>query len=321
MVDYYAVLEVSSDASQEAIKKSYRALVKKYHPDVTTFDKKYAREKTNALNEAYSVLSDADKRKSYDKQFFKKAEQPRPEPKTAYKSEKYKVRTDEPETEASVVIVRVINLCNDYYNRLERLVIFESGHEVQNFNICEDLSRKFFFEIAYDYQYLLNYDLMHGEVSDAVVTVLWKLALSYTWGNSYKNAEKNINMAYSIIEPSANYYYNFMRDREQIIEGAQKEKMNQFGFAPANKINVRSFILRSIGFFFVKSFTAILLLLIRMLLPFILIWLFLSYADGCMPKYKIVEPTTPKIDIRNLEIYPPNKRILESADNPNVIIK
>ena len=53
----------------------------------------------------------------------------------------------------------------------------------------------------------------------------------------------------------------------------------------------------------------------------ILIWLFLSYADGCMPKYKIVEPTTPKIDIRNLEIYPPNKRILESADNPNVIIK
>ena len=41
MVDYYAVLEVPSDASQEVIKKSYRALVKKYHPDVTTFDKKY----------------------------------------------------------------------------------------------------------------------------------------------------------------------------------------------------------------------------------------------------------------------------------------
>ena len=70
MPDYYAVLEVSFGASQEEIKKSYGMLIKKYHPDITQFDKKYSEEKTKILNEAYSVLSDAEKRKEYDKKYF-----------------------------------------------------------------------------------------------------------------------------------------------------------------------------------------------------------------------------------------------------------
>ncbi len=63
MIDYYALLEVSRDASLEQIKRSYRHLVRLYHPDVN----KQAREdRIRQLNEAYEVLSDLTKRAAYD---------------------------------------------------------------------------------------------------------------------------------------------------------------------------------------------------------------------------------------------------------------
>jgi len=63
--DYYETLGVSKDASQEDIKKAYRKLAKKYHPDVCPGDKK-AEEKFKEINEAYEVLGDPEKRKAYD---------------------------------------------------------------------------------------------------------------------------------------------------------------------------------------------------------------------------------------------------------------
>jgi curved DNA-binding protein len=63
--DYYAVLGVPRDATAEAIKKSYRKLALKYHPDKNPGDKK-AEEKFKEITEAYAVLSDAEKRKQYD---------------------------------------------------------------------------------------------------------------------------------------------------------------------------------------------------------------------------------------------------------------
>ena len=63
--DYYAVLGVKKDASVEEIKKAYRKLALKYHPDKNPGDKK-AEEKFKEITEAYAVLSDADKRRQYD---------------------------------------------------------------------------------------------------------------------------------------------------------------------------------------------------------------------------------------------------------------
>lgn len=62
--DYYDVLGVSRDASQEEIKKSYRKLARKYHPDVYKGEDADVRFKS--INEAYQVLSDPDKRARYD---------------------------------------------------------------------------------------------------------------------------------------------------------------------------------------------------------------------------------------------------------------
>jgi curved DNA-binding protein len=63
--DYYATLEVARDATEQDIKKAFRTLARKYHPDVAK-DKKNAEEKFKQINEAYEVLGDPEKRKKYD---------------------------------------------------------------------------------------------------------------------------------------------------------------------------------------------------------------------------------------------------------------
>jgi curved DNA-binding protein len=63
--DYYKILGVSKSASDEVIKKSYRKLAMKYHPDHTKGDKS-AEDKFKKISEAYAVLSDKEKRKEYD---------------------------------------------------------------------------------------------------------------------------------------------------------------------------------------------------------------------------------------------------------------
>ena len=64
--DYYEVLGVSKTATPDEIKKAYRSLAKKYHPDVSTEPKEVAEAKFKEVSEAYEVLSDEDKRRMYD---------------------------------------------------------------------------------------------------------------------------------------------------------------------------------------------------------------------------------------------------------------
>ncbi len=64
--DYYQILGVSRDATPDEIKKAYRKLAMKYHPDKVKGDKKPAEEKFKQISEAYAVLSNPQKKKEYD---------------------------------------------------------------------------------------------------------------------------------------------------------------------------------------------------------------------------------------------------------------
>lgn len=67
MKDYYELLELSKNASDETIKKVFRMLIKKNHPDLFEGkEKEEAEEKVKELNEAYAVLIDKEKREKYD---------------------------------------------------------------------------------------------------------------------------------------------------------------------------------------------------------------------------------------------------------------
>ena len=64
--DYYEVLGVSKSATDEELKKAYRRLAKKYHPDANLDNKEEAEKNFKEVNEAYEVLSDSQKRRMYD---------------------------------------------------------------------------------------------------------------------------------------------------------------------------------------------------------------------------------------------------------------
>src|SRR2546430_15912311 len=64
-IDYYKVLGIDRSATQEDIKKAYRKLARKLHPDLNPNDKE-AHKKFQQINEANEVLSDPEKRKKYD---------------------------------------------------------------------------------------------------------------------------------------------------------------------------------------------------------------------------------------------------------------
>lgn len=92
-MNYYELLQVREDASDEVIKMAYKALVKKYHPDTYEGDKAFAEMKMKEINIAYSTLSDTTKRAEYDF-FLRQQDAPKEQPISniteQYKSEKSK---------------------------------------------------------------------------------------------------------------------------------------------------------------------------------------------------------------------------------------
>lgn len=85
--NYYEILGVASDASQDEIKMAFRRLARRYHPDVNPNDQT-AEEKFKQINEAYDTLSDENKRQQYELKFFGASKRRRPSRYNGTKSRK-----------------------------------------------------------------------------------------------------------------------------------------------------------------------------------------------------------------------------------------
>lgn len=86
MVNYYDILEIHHEVSAEEIKRSFRTLIKKYHPDIHGPNKHWAETKTKTIIQAYKTLSDSTTRKQYDslyKQHIQTFKTPKPPKKTS----------------------------------------------------------------------------------------------------------------------------------------------------------------------------------------------------------------------------------------------
>ena len=71
MKNYYEILEVSKTSTQDEIKKSYKNLMRKYHPDLNKGnDKKFLTDMSAKINDAYDILGNVEKRKEYDEEVF-----------------------------------------------------------------------------------------------------------------------------------------------------------------------------------------------------------------------------------------------------------
>ena len=65
-MNYYDILEIEEDADSNSIKKAYKKLAKKFHPDLNPDNVELSEEKFKQINEAYHVLIDKDERRKYD---------------------------------------------------------------------------------------------------------------------------------------------------------------------------------------------------------------------------------------------------------------
>lgn len=78
-MSYYDILEISENASFEVIHMAYKALAKKYHPDLFDGDPNFAEEKMKEINHAFSVLSNVESRAEYDAKLHKTKEKSKPQ--------------------------------------------------------------------------------------------------------------------------------------------------------------------------------------------------------------------------------------------------
>ena len=93
-MNYYQILGLTETADMEAIKKAYRRLAKECHPDAYPGDKK-AEERFKQITEAYAVLSDAKKRKEYDRG--------RTQPKGCQNHQEQETKTKKPEAKRNPI--------------------------------------------------------------------------------------------------------------------------------------------------------------------------------------------------------------------------
>lgn len=136
--NYYQILNISQNATQEEIKKAFRTLAKQYHPDVNPSPD--ANEVMQQITEAYEVLSDIEKRKQYDK---KLGNIPKASQNTSVYSSYTKTKSESEADFEEWLNIYLYNIRKRYnINKLEDLEKIELLKEIfESFKYSEDLNK------------------------------------------------------------------------------------------------------------------------------------------------------------------------------------
>ncbi len=181
MINYYKILNVSSNATQLEIKKAYRKLAKKYHPDMNPISQKeWAEEKFKIISIAFNVLSEPKKRKEYDTKLF------------SYSShkqslwEKAKSQPDNYMVQSQLILFMLLN-----------------GQEKEAVKIYERLKRdeRFHLFLYLDFEDYLDCLFLLGE---EFMSLGKYLEAAFLFTELYRNEEKNPRLMNYFLEESRN---------------------------------------------------------------------------------------------------------------------
>lgn len=117
MKDYYRILGVLDDAEDFIIRATYKALAQRYHPDKWKGDPQEANKRMSDINEAYDVLSDAEKRKIYDEEYF--ANHPKNQAEESEEDEFDDSKNDDPEGWS--IAVSFFPEIHNYFEELKKI--------------------------------------------------------------------------------------------------------------------------------------------------------------------------------------------------------
>lgn len=188
MENLYELLEVSEKASQEIIEKAYKTLAKKWHPDLQGgSNKALAEEKMKKINNAYSILSDENKRKEYDAKLEEERER------LSEPQEEIKYQEDEPNQEYGFE-----NLSRKEQARLKRKIEKNANEEYRK--LYEDYFRSLGYKVPHRITWKeVKVTITVILIFCAILGLLWLMPFSRNWMISLYNENIVIKLIVDII--------------------------------------------------------------------------------------------------------------------------
>lgn len=188
MENLYELLEVSEKASQEIIEKAYKTLAKKWHPDLQGGQNKaLAEEKMKKINNAYSILSDENKRKEYDAKLEEERER------LSEPQEEIQYQEDEPNQEYGFE-----NLSRKEQARLKRKIEKNANEEYRK--LYEDYFRSLGYKVPHRITWKeVKVTITVILIFCAILGLLWLMPFSRNWMISLYNENIVIKLIVDII--------------------------------------------------------------------------------------------------------------------------
>lgn len=188
MKNYYEILEVNKNASQETIAKVYKFLAKKYHPDANPDNKQEAEEKFKEISEAYEILSNEEKRKQYDEELHD-----------------YELSSS-PQTVSVEDFMKLSDYCKQLENALKQYSSGSDKSSANNYSSTENTSSQY--QSANEYVYRAEeqareqayHDAVNRAYHDTYVNTLKSMGYKIKYKKTFKEHLKNfVTLILSIV--------------------------------------------------------------------------------------------------------------------------